>query len=564
MVLTVVDKAKDPSSDTSQSVVTWVTTKGNDRWLVSRTDSDFSLFFRQVIRLRKYLLWPISRRLLEPQRSTATVGAWSSDGKRSQLLNCVLCKSERHLLYACTHFKATSHDGMITVIKGTFVWIAHCPSLRSRTILSFTSIPRKASKESSCQTHLPSNLLSPTPQLDFMPDTPLMTCQILVDSPYGVLQSRFVLNVWLKLCNCLNLSRKSGIAHHSPLHSIVKFRHISNISPSEKIELTAVAILHVTSELPLKPVPSCIWDKIWLGSCLEDQHPISHTAVSLPIMSSVASSDDFLHKFWEVEENYRATPTFRKSEWWWRTLRKATVVLILAHSCHENLKRRASASLGLKPSADSSHLNALFDLGINLRNSLMWLKGTLRCDMQSMFPLLTYRTLDQVFYLSSMLCARSIEPQLEASANLSLVYLSMTPCLLDQLSIPPSLMCWFVFVFIALPSLLTSAKCNEPSNWFLQTEISIDLFGERISMSHWRVTARQGSPLECQLPHLLQTYQWSGDFFPCCPLAAQAVEKSFYVDCLTGADSSRCHWIARTTPGAIPQRLFSPPQVEYE
>ena len=92
----------------------------------------------------------------------------------------------------------------------------------------------------------------------FMPDTPLMTCQILVHSPYGVLQSRFVLNVWLKLCNCLNLSRKSGIAHHSPLHSIVKFQHISNISPSEKIELTAVAILHVTSELPLKPVPSCI------------------------------------------------------------------------------------------------------------------------------------------------------------------------------------------------------------------------------------------------------------------------------------------------------------------
>ena len=136
----------------------------------------------------------------------------------------------------------------------------------------------------------------------------------------------------------------------------------------------------------------------------------------------------------------------------------------------------------------------------------MWLKDTLRCDMQSMFPLLTYRTLDQVFYLPSMLCARSIEPPLEASSNLPLVYLSMTPCLLDQLS--------------------------------NSSLIDVDLFGERISMSHWRVTVWQGSPLECQLPHLLQTYQWSGDFFPCCPLAAQAVEKSFYVDdCLTGADT---------------------------
>ena len=27
---------------------------------------------------------------------------------------------------------------------------------------------------------------------------------------------------------------------------------------------------------------------------------------------SVASSDDFLHKFWEVEENHRATPTFEE------------------------------------------------------------------------------------------------------------------------------------------------------------------------------------------------------------------------------------------------------------
>ena len=67
-------------------------------------------------------------------------------------------------------------------------------------------------------------------------------------------------------------------------------------------------------------------------------------------------------------------------------LRKATVVLILSDSCHENLKQRASASIGLKLSADSSHLNALFDLGINLRNSLMWLKGTLRCDIRACSP----------------------------------------------------------------------------------------------------------------------------------------------------------------------------------
>ena len=135
-----------------------------------------------------------------------------------------------------------------------------------------------------------------------------------------------------------------------------------------------------------------------------------------------------------------------------------------------------------------------------------------------MFPLLTYRTPDQVFYLPSML-----------AANLPLVYLSMTPCLLDQLSIPPSLMCWFVFVFIALPSLLTSAKCTEPSNWFLQTNLHRFVWRKCLNepLKGYRMTR---VTFECQLPHLLQTYQWSGDFFPCCPLAAQAMKNSFYVE----------------------------------
>ena len=221
----------------------------------------------------------------------------------------------------------------------------------------------------------------------FMPDTPLMTCQILVHSPYGVLQSRFVLNVWLKLCNCLNLSRKSGIAHHSPLqfHRQVStyLQHFTkwkdrthscgNSTCNKWIASQTCPQLHLR--------PKFGWVLAWktntsnLSYCSVTSHHVS-----------VASSDDFLHKFWEVEENHRPTPTFRKSEWWWRTLRKATVVLILADSCHENLKQRASASIGLKLSADSSHLNALFDLGINLRNSLMWLKGTLRCNIRACSP----------------------------------------------------------------------------------------------------------------------------------------------------------------------------------
>ena len=44
------------------------------------------------------------------------------------------------------------------------------------------------------------------------------------------------------------------MSHRSPLHSVVSF-DIPISLPSEKVEVTAVvAIPHVTSELPLKPV----------------------------------------------------------------------------------------------------------------------------------------------------------------------------------------------------------------------------------------------------------------------------------------------------------------------
>ena len=119
--------------------------------------------------------YPLTKKRL-PNRSTSFVA--NTSGTTS---NCVLCKTERHPLYACTRFKAMSHDKMIAAIKennlcmnclksGHFSNVpasASARNVRSFTILSFTLILRKVTKESSHQTHLLCNLLSPPiPQLD--------------------------------------------------------------------------------------------------------------------------------------------------------------------------------------------------------------------------------------------------------------------------------------------------------------------------------------------------------------------------------------------------------------
>ena len=138
------------------------------------------------------------------------------------------------------------------------------------------------------------------------------------------------------------------MSHRSPLHSVVSF-DIS--SPSEKIEVTVVAIPHVTSELPLKPVHlNATWSHLsdlhladpyfrrpgkidillgvdiyanvllygrwngppgspvtfetkfgWVLAGKTSTSNLSYCSVTSHHVS-VASSDEFLRRFWEVEE----------------------------------------------------------------------------------------------------------------------------------------------------------------------------------------------------------------------------------------------------------------------
>ena len=116
-----------------------------------------------------------------------------------------------------------------------------------------------------------------------------------------------------------------------------------------------------------------------------------------------------------------------------------------------------------KLSADSSHLNALSDRGINSRNSLMWLKSTLRCDTQCFHR----ASLDQVFYLSMHAVCKEHNTStknrvvFDSSAKFS-SGISLNDTLLVGPTVHfPLLDVLIRFRFIALTSLVTSAKCRD-------------------------------------------------------------------------------------------------------
>lgn len=105
----------------------------------------------------------------------------------------------------------------------------------------------------------------------FVPDTLLMTCQILIHSPDGTgikacalldsASSTSFISECLaqtlqlpKSSQSIKISGIAGMSHHSPLYSIVCFDISPTFSSSEKIGVTAMAIPCVTSEIHLKPV----------------------------------------------------------------------------------------------------------------------------------------------------------------------------------------------------------------------------------------------------------------------------------------------------------------------
>ena len=165
--------------------------------------------------------------------------------------SCVLCKTDKHPLYACFRFKSLSHDKMISTLKANNLcinclrpghFIKECKSLhRCRKCQKphHTLLHLESKEESS---NLPSTDLSVksiacNAAADLNSNLLLMTCRILVDAPDGLsIEARAVLDFassasfvseYLVQTLCLprsyrgaKISDVAALSHNSPLQSI--------------------------------------------------------------------------------------------------------------------------------------------------------------------------------------------------------------------------------------------------------------------------------------------------------------------------------------------------------
>ena len=123
----------------------------------------------------------------------------------ASLDNCVLCKTDKHPLYACPRFKAQTHDKIISMLKTNGLcmnclkpshFVKQCKSLHRcrkcqkphHTLLHVES--KEVTPSNIAPTVQPStqptvNPVSSNTAMGFTLNSPLMTCRVLVDTPDG-------------------------------------------------------------------------------------------------------------------------------------------------------------------------------------------------------------------------------------------------------------------------------------------------------------------------------------------------------------------------------------------
>ena len=317
----------------------------------------------------------------QPNKPIASFAASTSESATS----CILCKPEKHPLYACPRFKVLPHDKMVSIVRdnelcmnclkpghfsrrcGSNNRCKKCQKLHHTLIHNDAKGSSRSEQLSTASAVEP--LISSNAAAGFASNALLMTCQLLVHASDGShVKARGLLDsasstsfVSERLAQALCLSRSSrtvsisgigGLSHQSPLTTF----NISPISsPTEEFQVTAVVIPRVTCDLPLQPVHfNSKWTHLstlqladpdfghpgkidillgvdiyadallhgrrngppgspvafetrfgWVlaGSTSNTRVSSHHSIASLHV--AVASGDDLLRKFWEMEESPR-------------------------------------------------------------------------------------------------------------------------------------------------------------------------------------------------------------------------------------------------------------------
>ena len=201
--------------------------------------------------------------------------------------HCVLCKTDKHPLYACPQFKILPHDKMVSTLKAHNLclnclrsghFVKQCKSLHRckvcqrphHTLLHVDTRDNRSNASPSSDTTV--KPVTSNAAAGLTSNTLLMTCRILIDAPDGSsVEARAILDsassasfVSERLSQALCLPRShqntkisgvAGLSHNSPLQAIANFNVSATHNPTKKYDVTAVVVPRVTCDLPLHPVP---------------------------------------------------------------------------------------------------------------------------------------------------------------------------------------------------------------------------------------------------------------------------------------------------------------------
>ncbi len=190
--------------------------------------------------------------------------------------NCVVCKNEKHALYHCIKFKDMSHDRKLSTIRSNNLcmnclrgghFLKECNSFHHcRTCQK----PHHTLLHMDSQEPRPAVVASNTAK-GILPDTLLMTCQVLVKSPDGskvkvralldsASSSSFVSERLVQsLCiprshHNITISGIAGLTDQSPLKSVATLEIFHTPSSGKRITVNTIVVPKVTCELPTHPI----------------------------------------------------------------------------------------------------------------------------------------------------------------------------------------------------------------------------------------------------------------------------------------------------------------------
>ena len=223
------------------------------------------------------------------------VASFTASASDSQS-NCLICKPEKHPLYACPRFKLMSHEQKIEVLKSNNLcmnclrpghFVKNCKSLHHCKVCQkshHTLLHIDSSAAISPPSPKPPNSPTVTPLVTsnaaacLAQNSLLMTCRVLVEAPDGSLvNARALLDsassasfISERLVNSLCLPRLrrntiiSGVAGltHNSIQSLTSIT-ISSPQTTHKYSLTAIVVPRVTCDLPVHPVtPPSTWNHL--------------------------------------------------------------------------------------------------------------------------------------------------------------------------------------------------------------------------------------------------------------------------------------------------------------